>query len=435
MPTDGEPPVLEAGGRLQLGDLVRESGDELPPRDRIEPLLAALVQAEHLNLLVGSGLTIGLAQLAGYDGGAQMDAELAIEGHPQLQDEIEEAARRSAMATARGDPNIEDRIRIAAVTAEGLGHVGDKRATAVQAGVASALDRLRTEVTETEAAIAEAASDRVEDDRVGGMSIQTVLSTFLSAFAGRVPTRDRAHVFTTNYDRVIEWGAEAAGLRIVDRFVGSLQPVFRSSRLEVDYHYSPPGTAREPRHLDGVLRLSKLHGSLDWAWHPDSRQVVRSPVPFGRSSEGPPGDLLIYPNAAKDVETTLYPYADLFRDFAAATCRPHSVLATYGYSFGDHHINRVIQDMLSIPSTHLLIMSYDDASDRISRFMADRTRSGQVSLMIGRSMADLRAIVGSWLPWPSADFLLEGRASVHRRRGVGGTDIGTNDTESEEGER
>lgn len=48
----------------------------------------------------------------------------------------------------------------------------------------------------------------------------------------------------------------------------------------------------------------------------------------------------------------------MFRDFAAAICRPNAVLVTYGYGFGDSHINRVIADMLTIPSTHLVTISY-----------------------------------------------------------------------------
>lgn len=413
--------MLGEGEQVRLGDLARDAGDDLPERDRVEPFLAALVQAEHLNLLVGAGLTTALGHIAGHDGGSQMSATLQIPGDGDLTEALEVAAQRSASSTARGVPNLEDRIRVATAAAEGLKNIGDERADAIDQAIAEALGQLRHEITEAEAAIADAASKSVDDAATAGMSLRGVLSTFLGAFAGRVPTRDRAHVFTTNYDRVIEWGIESAGLRVVDRFVGSLRPIFRSSRLEVDFHYSPPGTVRDPRHLDGVLRVTKLHGSLDWAWDASTRQVVREPIPFGHSSDGNPGELLVYPNAAKDVETTLYPYADLFRDFAAATCRPHAVLVTYGYSFGDHHINRIIQDMLSIPSTHLLIISYDDPANRIARFVEAQSRLGQVSSMIGPSMAGLPALVGSWLPWPSADFLLEGRARVERRRGHDGS--------------
>ncbi|HMS73349.1 MAG TPA: SIR2 family protein, partial [Baekduia sp.] len=190
---------------------------------------------------------------------------------------------------------------------------------------------------------------------------------------------------------------------------------------EVDSHSSPPGTVRDPRPLDGVMRLTKLHGSLDWRWDPDNRRVLRIPLPFGAASTGAAADLLIFPNAAKDVETTFHPYADLSRDFSAALCRPHTALVTYGYSFGDDHLNRVIKDMLTIPSTHLLIISWDDASGRIARFAQDHRRLGQISLMIGPSMASLPALVGRWLPWPSAEFLLQRRAQIYRDRSTGPT--------------
>ena len=407
---------LGAGEAVLLGDLDLSAGAPVPQRDEVEPYLAALLQAEHLNLLVGSGLTAGLAHLADFHGGADMGAGLPI-ADEKVAAAIEASATRSAEASGRGAPNIEDRLRTAISAAEGLACVGDDRSEVIDHAVAAALIALRASVASTEAALAAA----VDASAGGAMSLRGLLMTFLGSFAGRAPTRDRLHVFTTNYDRVIEWGAELAGLRIVDRFVGSLEPVFRSSRLEVDYHYSPPGTVRDPRHLDGVMRLTKLHGSLDWRWDPDNRRVLRIPLPFGAASTGAAADLLIFPNAAKDVETTFHPYADLSRDFSAALCRPHTALVTYGYSFGDDHLNRVIKDMLTIPSTHLLIISWDDASGRIARFAQDHRRLGQISLMIGPSMASLPALVGRWLPWPSAEFLLQRRAQIYRDRSTGPT--------------
>lgn len=97
-----------------------------------------------------------------------------------------------------------------------------------------------------------------------GLSAKHMLTSFLLSFASRVPSRERLHVFTTNYERLIEYGCDLLGLRIVDRFVGQLHPVFRASRVDVDVHYNPPGIRGEPRYLEGVLKLSKLHGSIDW---------------------------------------------------------------------------------------------------------------------------------------------------------------------------
>jgi hypothetical protein len=113
--------------------------------------------------------------------------------------------------------------------------------------------------------------------------------------------------------------------------------------------------------------------------------------------------LMIYPNAAKDRETADYPYVELFRDLAVAVCRPNSTLVTYGYSFGDEHINRVIRDMLTIPSTHLIVISYDDPLGRIMRIFKEMGRPSQISLMIGPALADLSVLTENYLPKAAID--------------------------------
>lgn len=415
---DSAESTLGAASRILLGDLDLSAGDAVPERDRVEPFLAALLQAEHLNVLVGSGLTTGMAHAAGADSTEMPDMGARIEVDDlDLVAAIEDKASKSAAAMLRGEANIEDRLRVAMIASEGLGMVDDPRAEQIQTAIEATLTKLLDTVASVEKAIAMGSQSPVG---ASTMTVQGLLMAFLGSFAGRTPTRDRLHVFTTNYDRLIEWGADLAGLRTVDRFVGLLQPVFRSSRLEIDFHYSPPGTVRDPRHLDGVFRLTKLHGSLDWAWNEQDHRLVRAPLPFGIAPTTSPGQLLIYPNSAKDVETTAYPYADLFRDFSAATCRPHTALVTYGYGFGDDHINRVLHDMLTIPSTHLLIVSYDGAAGRIDQFIQHHRRQGQVSLLIGPEAASLPALVGQWLPWPSAEFLLQRRAQIYRDRGASG---------------
>jgi hypothetical protein len=112
---------------------------------------------------------------------------------------------------------------------------------------------------------------------------------------------------------------------------------------------------------------------------------------------------MIFPNSAKDRETAVYPYVELFRDFAAAACRPNSTLVTYGYSFGDEHINRMIEDMLTIPSTHLVIISYDDPMGRIMNMYEKISRPAQVTLLIGAHLGDLKSLVDHYLPKPAID--------------------------------
>jgi hypothetical protein len=175
-------------------------------------------------------------------------------------------------------------------------------------------------------------------------------------------------------------------------------------------HYNPPGIRGEPRYLEGVARFTKLHGSIDWVQN--TKDIRRMTIPFGATDIRPylnaPGlqgldalKIMIYPNAAKDMETIIYPYADLFRDFSAAVCRPNNTLVTYGYSFGDEHINRIIEDMLTIPSTHLVIISFDDPLGRIMKVY--EKRSPQISLLVGSEFGDITKLTSTYLPKAAID--------------------------------
>jgi len=332
-------------------------------RPRIEPWLTSLVQSEHLSLLAGSGLTHAVHYLAAGTGAAGMGTSTFTE----LAGEISKASIASAACADRTEGNIEDQIRVANELLRGLEILEDTRADQVRDDITSILEAFSQSILTSETGIATAAEESREK------AFNTLIN-FLMSFASRTGTRDRLNIFTTNYDRLIEAGAELAGLHFLDRFLGNLMPIFRSSRLDLDMHYNPPGIRGEPRYLEGVTRFTKLHGSVDWVQA--GKDIRRVGLPFGADSVEPylkapalegatAHQLMIYPNSAKDRETAAYPYVELFRDFAAATCRPNSTLVTYGYSFGDDHINRIIEDMLTIPSTHLVIISYDDPLGRI----------------------------------------------------------------------
>lgn len=371
-------------------------------RNRIEPWLTSLFQSEHLSLLAGSGLTHAVHYLAAGKGAAGMGA-LALSQH---QTEINQAAEKAAAAAGREKGNLEDQLRVANELLRGLQILQQKtEAEALRTQLQTGMQDFAKSILKSEEGIASAAEDKREE-------AFNTLVTFLMSFASRTGARDRLNIFTTNYDRLIEAGAELAGLHLLDRFLGKLMPIFRSSRLDLDMHYNPPGIRGEPRYLEGVARYTKLHGSVDWVQ--TGKDIRRIGLPFGAASVDPylqaPGlseasahGLMIYPNAAKDRETADYPYVELFRDLAAAVCRPNSTLVTYGYSFGDEHINRVIRDMLTIPSTHLVVISYDDPLGRVMQTYQELGRPSQISLLIGPALADLTTLTEHYLPKPAID--------------------------------
>lgn len=387
---------------------------------RVEPWLAALLQAEHLSLLVGSGLTTAAAFAAGTTAAGMATIEFDCE-HA---DAVNESARVAAAAADRGAPNIEDQIRAARQLIDGLsvlsrqGNVQNAaRASELrqqwQDGLGRALSDFLESLLETERNISAALVDTSTDDKIRRANeVRRLLGAFLLTFASRATSRERLNIFTTNYDRLLEYLCDLLGLRIIDRFVGTLAPVFRSSRLGVDLHYNPPGIRGEPRYLEGVVRLSKLHGSLDWRYGVGASgrpEVARSGVPFGAAREhqglpeSPLDTLMIYPNPAKDAETLEFPYADLFRDCAAAVSRPNSVVFTYGYGFGDDHINRILRDALTIPSMHLAIIAFDDVGGRIRAFCEGVAREEQITLLIGPHAGNLPTLVKHYLPKPAID--------------------------------
>jgi len=370
-------------------------------REHIEPWLTALFQSEHLSLLAGSGLTHAVHSLAVGETATGMEAlTFTIR-----EDEINKAAKASASQAGRTTGNVEDQLRVANELLRGLEILEDAQADTLREELESGMQAFAKSILKSEAGIA------VAEEKKREQAFNTLV-TFLMSFASRIGTRDRLSIFTTNYDRLIEVGAELAGMHLLDRFLGNLMPIFRSSRLDLDMHYNPPGIRGEPRYLEGVARFTKLHGSVDWVQTGDD--IRRIGLPFGADTVEPylkaPGlgeatahKLMIYPNAAKDRETAYYPYVELFRDLASAVCRPNSTLVTYGYSFGDEHINRVIRDMLTIPSTHLVVIAYNDPLGRIMKTYKEIGRPSQISLLIGPALADLTTLTENYLPKASID--------------------------------
>lgn len=211
-------------------------------RSRIEPWLTSLFQSEHLSLLCGSGITNAISYLAEAGGGTTMGAA----SFTQFKDEIEKAAEATAKASGRDKGNIEDQIRTANDLLRGLKILKkDTEAAALETDLNKIISEFTKSILTTENAIATAKDDKREN-------ALSVLVNFLLSFASRTGNRERLNVFTTNYDRLIEVGAELAGVHLMDRFVGTMMPIFRSSRLNLDIHYNPPGIRGEPRYLEGV---------------------------------------------------------------------------------------------------------------------------------------------------------------------------------------
>ncbi|HRU44743.1 MAG TPA: SIR2 family protein, partial [Spirochaetota bacterium] len=268
-------------------------------------------------------------------------------------------------------------------------------------------------------------------DAENGYAALLLLKRFLISFSSRIATRDRLNIFTTNYDRFIEYALDSAGIHILDRFVGKLNPIMRMHKMELDFHYNPPGIRGEPRYVEGVVRYTKLHGSLDWCMN--GKEIQKKPMPFGIELKeedigNPYEKYIIYPNSSKGIDTAYFPYSELFRDFSTATCRPNSVLVTYGYGFGDSHVNSILLDMMTIPSTHLVIISFDKAAGRIQKFI-EKCNLSQITLLIGNHFGDIRILTENYLPKSAIDLISDRKQKILEKRGLDTSHKDGNDNE------
>ncbi|MGC4035110.1 MAG: SIR2 family protein [Chitinophagaceae bacterium] len=402
--------------------------EEINPKElkkEVEPWLSAIFQSEHLSLLIGTGLTSAVSFCAGVVPQEMSRLTLAH----NLNEKIKTKADATAKKMNRGEANIEDDIRIALELINGLKILDDARHTDLETELNTKLLTFIQAILQTERDFI----TKLKADDEKGILAFNLLKSFILSFTSRAASRERLNLFTTNYDRFIELACDETGVLLLDRFKGKIQPIFRNTRLELDYHYNPPGIRGEPRYVEGVARITKLHGSIDWKFTGD--KIVRSLLPFGAADAHPDipknvtEQVVIYPNSSKDIETAFYPYAELFRDFSSAICQPNSVIITYGYGFGDSHINRVIEDMLTIPSTHLVVIAWDRnyakaadpvnfgaARKRIVKFLENKN-SAQCTLLIGEHFADLKNLVEFYLPKSAIDRLTVKMQKLKDNRG------------------
>jgi hypothetical protein len=379
-------------------------------REKVEPWLTAVFQSEHLSLLVGTGLPIALVGV-----NSMMNR---IDFSISFKNIISDKADAEANNMGRGSANFEDDLRIAIELLKGYEIQGEKekeKANRLKKEINEKIKELLKSLLENEKNFLDKIDKKTESKESEKKSETKkeseeenpllLLQKFLLSFSTRAATRDRLNIFTTNYDRFIEYGLDEAGILTLDRFIGKIKPIMRFHRIDLDYHYNPPGIRGEPRYVEGVVRFTKLHGSIDWQFEKD--QIIKAPLSFGANVDdsffdNPFDKVVIYPNSAKAIETSFFPYSELFRDFSTAICRPNSVLVTYGYGFGDSHINRIIKDMLTIPSTHLVIISYDVANGRINNFI-QKCNQSQLTLLIGSELGNFENLTNFYLPKPAID--------------------------------
>lgn len=162
--------------------------------------------------------------------------------------------------------------------------------------------------------------------------------------AGLREPRKPVHLFTTNYDTLLEDALALGCYRYWDGFTGGAV-AFREQK----FGKTAPN--------DGLrAKVMKLHGSIDWILG-DEGDVwrVRDTDLYPKRN----GSVLIYPQSTKYVATQRDPFAAQFamlRDLLGSSSE--LVLAVCGYSFGDEHINEELERALSLPGNKATLIAF-----------------------------------------------------------------------------
>ena len=203
----------------------------------------------------------------------------------------------------------------------------------------------------------------------------------LAAWAARANYSMPLELFTVNYDLLLETALEQARATYFDGFVGNIEARFQTELVE-----AAPGADRETM-PPFLIRLWKLHGSLNWKWNDDDELVrIGSPVPEGLVAA-------IYPSDAKYEESRRIPFVVLQDRLRRSLNEPETLVLISGYSFGDDHLNEMLFDSaLRRERSEYVAFCFSEIPDRL----AERASVSPNLQVVTQREAILGGIRGKW---------------------------------------
>jgi len=201
---------------------------------------------------------------------------------------------------------------------------------------------------------------------------------------------DRSHpveIFTLSYDLLMEQALERAQVAYFDGFLGSFQPFLDLRTMEEDT--LPTRWAR----------LWKMHGSINWKMK--DGQAFRTADWSSANIEG----ALIHPSHMKYDQSRRMPYLAMQDRLRAFMKQPGAAIITIGYSFGDQHINELIEEGLRVNQAAVCfgllfdkLANFREATEFATRSTNLRLQAPDAAVIGGREGAWERGPAGGALP-------------------------------------
>ena len=151
---------------------------------------------------------------------------------------------------------------------------------------------------------------------------------------------------------------ESVGIHTHTGFVGIHNRIF--SPQSFDLGYRNINAKGEARFGCNDVYLAKLHGSLTWQCTDGEYRELAAPEAWPKLKKIADGleavdeSLMVFPRAAKYLQTVGFLSGELFRRFSDFLAKPQSCIILAGYSFGDDHINRLLRSALLNPTLQVI---------------------------------------------------------------------------------
>jgi hypothetical protein len=237
----------------------------------------------------------------------------------------------------------------------------------------------RDQVDSLESAIVEAIASIVAVDLPEVESGYSALSRWGNGFDRSRPLE----IFTLSYDLLMEQALERAQYSYFDGFLGSFEPFLDLRTMEED---TLPAR---------WTRLWKLHGSINWK--------LRDGVAF-RTADWRTGKFegaLIHPSHLKYDQSRRMPYLAMQDRLRAFLRQPGAVLITVGYSFGDQHINELVEEGLRVNAGSVCFGLLYENLDNFPEAKAVAERAENLRIY-ARDAGVIGLRVGTWVSAPDA---------------------------------
>ena len=147
-------------------------------------------------------------------------------------------------------------------------------------------------------------------------------------------------IFTTNYDRVIEKLCYKKGIDVIDGFVRN-QETDKHDLNPEEYEWYPEEFKRTTSaNNKNIIKLYKLHGSLNWRVRFDDI-LVRIATEEKTTSTNYKNNLVIYPS--EKVKPEMKPFNQLHECFVDEIKRADAMVFI-GFAFRDEYLNDIIKN-------------------------------------------------------------------------------------------